>query len=139
HAAENDEVPAPGLDGAKSTRSTVYVGNIPWKTKFQDIQSLVSERGPVLDVGFERTVQLRGNKVLPGRPSGHATVTFQNPRDARGFVEDDNGNVCLGGQALHIAWADHDRSPLWGYDFSASRRGTTPFAASTAPSSTNIK
>ncbi|CAM9781220.1 unnamed protein product [Ectocarpus sp. 8 AP-2014] len=46
----------------------------------------MSEMGPVLDVGFERTVKVREDEVLACAYAGHALVTFEDPRDAREYV-----------------------------------------------------
>lgn len=41
--------------------------------------------------------------------------TFEDPRDAREYVQGANDNVYLGGRALDIAWADYEDSPQWEY------------------------
>ena len=72
----------------------LYVGNVPFSTTSQDLQSLFAQQGTV------ESVELISDKFT-GRARGFAFVTMSTPEEAKLAIEKMHG-ANLGGRALTV-------------------------------------
>ena len=72
----------------------VYVGNIPWRSSWQDIKDFFKEVGPVI------RVDIPVNKATR-RSRGFATVLFEKPEDATAAIQTLN-NREMGGRNITV-------------------------------------
>lgn len=83
--------------------SKVFVGNLDYNTRREEVQNLFAEIGAVRDVFLPTDRET-------GRPRGFAFVEFENEADAAKAIERFN-NYQLGGRALRVnAAEDRPRS-----------------------------
>ncbi|KAF4653589.1 hypothetical protein FOL47_010434 [Perkinsus chesapeaki] len=69
--------------GEKDVHRLIYVGNLPWRTAWQDLKDLFRECGDVIRVDMA--------EGWDGRSKGFATVLFQDPEGAQKAIEKYNG------------------------------------------------
>ena len=72
----------------------IYVGNIPWRSSWQDIKDFFKEIGPVI------RVDIPVNKATR-RSRGFATVLFEKPEDATAAIQKFN-NSEMGGRTITV-------------------------------------
>lgn len=72
----------------------VYVGNIPWRSSWQDIKDFFREIGPVIRVDIPINKATR-------RSRGFATVLFEKPEDAESAIQKLN-NTEMGGRSITV-------------------------------------
>eukprot|EP01129_Flabellula_baltica_P017536 TRINITY_DN9742_c0_g1_i1.p1 TRINITY_DN9742_c0_g1~~TRINITY_DN9742_c0_g1_i1.p1 ORF type:complete len:196 (-),score=41.34 TRINITY_DN9742_c0_g1_i1:38-625(-) len=73
----------------------IYVGNLPYEMRWQDLKDLFSEMGPV-----------RFADILmyhDGRSKGSGVVTFENPQDAQHAINECNGKY-VGGRQINVRY-----------------------------------
>ncbi|EER06759.1 splice factor, putative [Perkinsus marinus ATCC 50983] len=69
--------------GEKDVHRLIYVGNLPWRTAWQDLKDLFRECGDVIRVDMA--------EGWDGRSKGFATILFQDPEGAQKAIEKYNG------------------------------------------------
>ncbi|KAF4657393.1 hypothetical protein FOZ61_006284 [Perkinsus olseni] len=69
--------------GEKDVHRLIYVGNLPWRTAWQDLKDLFRECGDVIRVDMA--------EGWDGRSKGFATVLFQDAEGAQKAIEKYNG------------------------------------------------
>ena len=72
----------------------LYVGNIPWRSSWQDIKDFFREIGPVIRVDIPVDKNTR-------RSRGFATVLFEKQEDAKSAIEKLN-NTEMGGRSITV-------------------------------------
>jgi RNA recognition motif-containing protein len=72
----------------------LYVGNIPWRSSWQDIKDHFREVGPVIRVDIPTDKETR-------RSRGFATVLFEHKDDAARAIEKLN-NTEMGGRSITV-------------------------------------
>jgi RNA recognition motif-containing protein len=72
----------------------IYVGNIPWRSSWQDIKDFFREVGAVIRVDIPVNRETR-------RSRGFATVLFEKPEDALAAIQKFN-NTEMGGRAITV-------------------------------------
>lgn len=78
--------------------SKVFVGNLDYNTRREEVQTLFAEVGEIRDVFLPTDRET-------GRPRGFAFVEFANDEDAAKAIEKFNGHQ-LGGRALRVNAAE---------------------------------
>jgi RNA recognition motif-containing protein len=72
----------------------IYVGNIPWRSSWQDIKDFFKEIGPVIRVDIPLNKATR-------RSRGFATVLFEKPEDAIAAIQKFNESE-MGGRTITV-------------------------------------
>ena len=78
--------------------SKVFVGNLDYNTRREEVQTLFAQAGEIRDVFLPTDRET-------GRPRGFAFVEFANEEDAAKAIEKFNGHQ-LGGRALRVNAAE---------------------------------
>ncbi|KRT84977.1 RNA binding protein [Oryctes borbonicus] len=99
-STDHDELP-PNFDPSKST---VYMANLPYEMRSEDIQHKFEKYGRIVRVNLLKVKETRKSK-------GVAFVLFATPEDAKKCVECTN-NTLVSGQVLKASMAkDNGRRP----------------------------